>query len=91
MPGIEPHNTTFNPLVELSSAALCLYSALGVFRDKDVPPKAEAWFRAPRLHYRVRRFAGLSKDEIDQGLKELMNAELVQVRSEGKRRWYRLN
>jgi len=91
MPGIEPHNTTVNPLVELSSAALCLYSALGVFRDKDVPPKAHEWFRAPRLHHRVRRFAGLSKEEIDQGLEELMKAELVQVRSEGKRRWYRLN
>jgi hypothetical protein len=91
MPGIEPHNTTVNPLVGLSSAALYLYSALGVFRNKDLPPKAEEWFRAPRLHHRLRRFASLSKEEIDQGLEELMKAELLQMRSEGKRWWYRLN
>ena len=75
-----PTTQLLTHLVELSSAALCLYSALGVFRDKDDPPKAHEWFRAPRLHHRVRRFAGLSKEEIDQGLEELMKAELVQVR-----------
>ncbi len=91
MPGIEPHYTTVNPLVGLSSAAICLYSALGVFRDKDLSPQAQEWFRAPRLHYRLRRFPGLSKEEINQGIEELMKVELLQMRSEGKRRLYRLN
>ena len=89
MQRIQSRDDAINPLVELSPTALRLYSALSVFRDAYPSPREKEWFRAPRLNQRLRRF-GLSKEEIDQGLEELMKAKLLQMQTEGKRRWYRL-
>jgi hypothetical protein len=89
MPKIQSRNKAINPLIELSSTALRLYNALGIFRDVYPSPEDPEWFRAPWLTQRLRRF-GLSKKEIDQGVEELMKAELLQMRTEGHRRWYRL-
>lgn len=44
MPKIQSRNKAINPLIELSSTALRLYNALGIFRDVYPSPEDPEWF-----------------------------------------------
>ena len=81
--------SAINPLVELSSTALRLYGALEVFRDTYESPLKEGWFRAPRLDKRLQQIS-LSKWEIEKGFSELIDAELLKIRTERNTRWFQL-
>lgn len=77
-----------NPLVGLSPTALRLYSALEVFRDVHSSEKSLEWFRAPQRDKRLQQI-GFSGEQIHQGLAELVNAGLLQIRNESEQ-WYQL-
>ena len=78
-----------NPLVGLSSTALRLYGALEVFRDTYQSPTKGGWFPTPRLDKRLQQI-GFSMSEIQKGFTELIDAGLLQVRTERSAQWFQL-
>ncbi len=81
--------SAINPLVGLSSTALRLYGALEIFRDTYQSPMKDGWFRAPQLDKRLKQIS-LSKWEIEKGFTELIDAGLLQIRTERNTRWFQL-
>ena len=78
-----------NPLIGLSPAAIRLYSALQVFRQNYRSKNDGKWFQAPKRDKRLQEI-GFSKGDIERGLTELVNAELLQTRSKSNTEWYQL-
>ena len=78
-----------NPLIGLSPSAIRLYSALQVFRQTYRSKNDGKWFRAPERDKRLQEI-GFSKGDIEQGFTELVNAGLLQTRSQSSTEWYQL-
>ena len=49
----------------------------------------DGWFRAPQLDKRLKQIS-LSKWEIEKGFTELIDAGLLQIRTERNTRWFQL-
>ncbi len=79
--------TGLNPLVGLSAKTLRLYSALEVFRGKSDSIDKPEWFRTPNRDALLEK-AGFSKTEIDNGITELLDAELLQIQNRNSDQWY---
>lgn len=76
-----------NPLVGLSAKTLRLYSALELFRGKTESLKKPEWFRTPNRDETLAK-VGFSKTEIDLGITELIDAELLQIQDKNRDQWY---
>lgn len=76
-----------NPLVGLSAKTMRLYIALEVFRGKLDAIDEPQWFRTPNRDELLAK-VGFSKSEIDTGIAELLNAELLQIRMRNSDQWY---
>lgn len=79
--------THINPLVGLSAKTLRLYSALDVFRDKPDSKEKLDWFRTPNRDEILGK-VGFSKPEIDKGITELIDANLLQIQDRNSDQWY---
>lgn len=78
---------TINPLVGLPPKTLRLYSALGVFKAAYPACNTPEWFRVPKRDALMKKI-GFSKTEIDIGLRELIEANLLQIQERQNTRWY---
>ncbi len=76
-----------NPLLGLSSRTLRLYSALDVFRGKSDSLEKPEWFRTPNRDEILGK-VGFSKADIDSGITELIDADLLQVQDMNRDQWY---
>jgi DNA-binding transcriptional MerR regulator len=76
-----------NPLVGLPVKTLRLYNALEVLKKKYRSPENPEWFSIPERDPLLQRI-GFSKMEIETGLKELMQENLLQIREEQDTCWY---
>lgn len=79
--------TNINPLVGLSAKTLRLYSALDVFREKSDSNEKSEWFRTPNRD-KILGKVGFSKTEIDKGITELIDANLLQIQDRNRDQWY---
>lgn len=79
--------TTINPLLGLSSRTLRLYSALDVFRGKSESLEKQEWFRTPNRDEILGK-VGFTKADIDSGITELIDANLLQVQDKNRDQWY---
>lgn len=76
-----------NPLVGLSAKTLRLYMAFEIFRGKMDTMDDPQWFRTPNRD-EVLGKVGFSKTDIDTGITELLNAELLQIQMRNSDQWY---
>ena len=76
-----------NPLVGLSAKTMRLYLALEVIRGKLESLDEPYWFRTPNRDQLLAK-VGFSKADIDTGLSELINAELLQIQMRNSDQWY---
>ncbi|MCG9129021.1 hypothetical protein JT359_15645 [Candidatus Poribacteria bacterium] len=76
-----------NPLLSLSSRTLRLYSALDIFRVKSNSIEKPDWFRTPNRDEILGK-VGFSKADIDSGITELIDANLLQVQNKNHDQWY---
>lgn len=76
-----------NPLIGLSAKTLRLYSALEVFRGKPDSLEKPEWFRTPNRDELLTK-VGFSKTEIDNGITELVDADLLQIQDRNSDQWY---
>jgi hypothetical protein len=76
-----------NPLVGLPVKTLRLYNALEVFKKKYRSSEKPEWFHIPERDPLLQKI-GFSKTEIETGLKELKQANLLQIREEQDTCWY---
>ena len=79
--------THVNPLVGLSAKTLRLYSALEVFRGKSDSFEKPEWFRTPNRDEILTK-VGFSKTEIDKGITELVDADLLRIQDRNSDQWY---
>jgi hypothetical protein len=79
--------SNINPLVGLSAKTLRLYCALEVFRGKSDSLEEPEWFRTPNRDEMLEK-VGFSKTEIDKGITELIDAELLQIQDRNSDQWY---
>ncbi len=79
--------SNINPLVGLSAKTLRLYSALEVFRSESDSLEKPEWFRTPNRDELLEK-VGFSKIEIDKGITELIDAELLQIQDRNSDQWY---
>ena len=79
--------TNMNPLLGLSSRTLRLYNALDVFRGKSDSLEKPEWFRTPNRDEILGK-VGFSKTDIDSGITELIDANLLQVQDKNRDQWY---
>ena len=79
--------TRVNPLVGLSAQTMRLYIALEVFRGKLDSIDEPQWFRTPNRDDLLAK-VGFSKSEIETGITELLNAELLQIQMRNSDQWY---
>ena len=78
-----------NPLVGLPPKTLRLYSALGVLKKEYGSGEKPGWFRVPESDQRLKNI-GFSKRSLRSALRELVQAELLQVHEERGTQWYSL-
>ena len=78
---------TINPLVGLPARTLRLYSALEVFKEAYPSCDKPEWFRAPKRDALMKKI-GFSKTEIETGIRELIQANLLQIQEWQNTRWY---
>lgn len=76
-----------NPLVGLPVKTLRLYNALEVFKKKYRSSEEPEWFSIPERDPLLQKI-GFSKTEIETGIKELKQANLLQIREEDDTCWY---
>lgn len=79
--------SNINPLVGLSAKTMRLYLALEVFRGKLESLDEPHWFRTPDCDQLLAK-VGFSKTDIDTGISELINAELLQIQMRNSDPWY---
>ena len=79
--------TKVNPLVGLSAKTLRLYCALEVFRAKSDSLEKPEWFRTPNRDELLSK-VGFSKAEIDNGISELIAANLLLIQNKNSDQWY---
>ncbi len=80
---------TKNPLAELPVQTQRLYSALEVFRCTYSSREKPTWFRAPKRDVLLKKI-GFSANDIDIGIKELIQSNLLQIQKQQNIDWYRL-
>ena len=78
-----------NPLVGLPPKTLRLYSALGILKKEYSAGEKPGWFRLPESNKRLKSI-GLSKQGLKNALQELVEADLLQIRTEHASRLYYL-
>ena len=76
-----------NPLLGLPSRTLRLYTALDIFRGKSDSIEKPEWFRTPNRDEILAK-VGFSKADIDSGITELIDANLLQVQDKNRDQWY---
>ena len=76
-----------NPLVGLPPRTLRLYNALEVLKKRYRSSDKPEWFRMPRRDPLLQKI-GFSKADIESGLQELVQANLLQIHEEQKTKWY---
>lgn len=76
-----------NPLVGLPVKTLRLYNALEVLKKKYRSSDKADWFRIPERDPLLQKI-GFSKTEVETGIKELKQANLLQTREEQDTCWY---
>lgn len=78
---------TINPLIGLPAKTLRLYSALAVFKEAYPSCDKPEWFRVPKRDALMSKI-GFSKTDIDTGIRELIQAGLLQIQERQNTRWY---
>ena len=78
-----------NPLVGLPPKTLRLYSVLGVFKKEYCSGEEPEWFRVPETDQRLKNI-GFSKRSLKSALQELVQVDLLRIRTEQGMRWYSL-
>ena len=76
-----------NPLVGLPPRTLRLYNALEVFKKRYRSSDNPEWFRIPRRDPLLQKI-GFSKADIENGLQELVQANLLQIHDGQDTKWY---
>ena len=76
-----------NPLVGLPVKTLRLYNALEVLKKKYRTADKPDWFCIPERDPLLQKI-GFSKMEIERGIRELKQADLLQTREEQNTCWY---
>ena len=76
-----------NPLVGLPVKTLRLYNALEVLKKKYSSSEEPEWFSMRERDPLLQKI-GFSKMEIETGLRELKQANLLQIRKEDDTCWY---
>ena len=76
-----------NPLVGLPPRTLRLYNALEVFKKRYRSSDNPEWFRMPRRDPLLQKI-GFSKADIENGLQELVQANLLQIHEGQDTKWY---
>ena len=76
-----------NPLVGLPVKTLRLYNALEVLKKKYRSSDKPDWFSIPDRDPLLQKI-GFSKTEIENGIRELKRADLLQTREEQNTCWY---
>lgn len=76
-----------NPLVGLPPRTLRLYNALEVFKKRYRSSENPEWFRMPRRDPLLQKI-GFSKTDIENGLQELVQANLLQIHEGQDTKWY---
>ncbi len=76
-----------NPLVGLPPRTLRLYNALEVFKKRYRSSDNPEWFRMPRRDPLLQKI-GFSKADIENGLQELVQANLLQIYEGQDTKWY---
>ena len=77
-----------NPLVGLPPKTLRLYSVLGVIKKEYCSGEKPGWFRIPESDQRLKNIR-FSKRGLRNALQELVEVDLLQIRTEqGKRLYY---
>jgi len=78
-----------NPLVGLPPKTLRLYSALAVFKKEYCSGGKPGWFHVPESDQRLKNI-GFSKRGLRNALQELVQVDLLQIRTEQGTRLYYL-
>ncbi len=79
--------SNINPLVGLSSKTLRLYSALEVFRGKTESQDKPEWFRTPNRDELLGK-VGLTETDVNTGISELLDANLLKIQDRNRDQWY---
>ena len=78
-----------NPLVGLPPKTLRLYSVLGVMKKECCSGEQPGWFRVPESDQRLKNI-GFSKRGLRNALQELVEVDLLQIRTARGKRLYHL-
>lgn len=78
-----------NPLVGLPPKTLRLYSVLGAIKKEYFSGEEPGWFRVPESDQRLKSI-GFSKRGLRNALKELVQVDLLHIRTEQGTRLYHL-
>lgn len=78
-----------NPLVGLPPKTLRLYSALAVFKKEYCSGEDPGWFHVPESDQRLKNI-GFSQRGLRNALQELVQVDLLQIRTEQGTRLYYL-
>ena len=76
-----------NPLVGLPPRTLRLYNALEVFKKRYRSADNPEWFRMPRRDPLLQKM-GFAETDIENGIQELVQANLLEIQEGQDTRWY---
>ena len=76
-----------NPLVGLPPKTLRLYNALEIFKKRYCSSDNPDWFRMPRRDPLLQKI-GFSETDIENGIQELVQADLLEIQEGQDATWY---
>lgn len=76
-----------NPLVGLPPKTLRLYNALEIFKKRYCSADNPDWFRMPKRDPLLQKI-GFSETDIENGIQELVQADLLEIQEGQDARWY---